>query len=197
MRLNKLLIASVWLVSTMTLTPRIAIADQVYATDQGHTEVLFSWNHAGVSTQNAEFTSAKGTLNLADNIEKSSVSVNIDTNSLSSGFAMLDDHLKSADFLEVATYPEIVFQSTSIKQTGEKLYDVTGNLSIHGVTQSVTLKAEITHQGEHPVAKFIDYYKGKWIAIKATAEIDHQAFKVGPFSTGPISVVINTEMKAQ
>ena len=55
----------------------------------------------------------------------------------------------------------------------------------------------MTHRGEHPVAKFIDYYKGSWIAFHATTEIDHMAFKVGSFSTGPIAVEINTEMKAQ
>ena len=72
-----------------------------------------------------------------------------------------------------------------------------GDLTIHGVTQPVVLKATMTHRGAHPVAKFIDYYKGSWIAFKATTEIDHTAFKVGSFSTGPIAVEINTEMKAK
>ena len=185
------------ILASLMLLPTTGMAATTYATDQGHTEVLFGWNHAGVSRQNAEFTKAQGTLKLEDDIEKSSVSVVIDVASLASGYAALDRHLKSPDFLDAATYPEITFESTSIKQTGDKTFDVSGNLSIHGITQPVVLKATMTHQGKHPVAKFIDYYKGDWIAFQATTDIDHMAFKVGNFSTGPISVTINTELKAK
>ena len=172
-------------------------AQQVYVTDQGHTEVLFNWSHAGVSTQHAEFTIAKGTLNLAEKIEDSTVSVVIDANSLSSGYGPLDDHIKSKDFLEVATYPEITFKSTGIKRTGDKTFDVMGDLTIHGVTNPVTLATVMTHRGKHPVAAVIDYYKGDWIAFEAKTQIDHMAFEVGSFSTGPITITIHTELKAK
>lgn len=197
MQLNNLLPALSLAIVSLIAVPGSAAAAQVYVTDQGHTEVLFGWNHSGVSRQHAEFTVTKGTLNLADDIEKSSIEVNIDASSVSTGFAALDKHLKSKDFLEVETYPEIIFKSTSIKKTGEKTFDVTGNLTMHGVTKPVVLKAEMTHRGKHPVAAFIDYYKGDWIAFRATTEIDHMAFKVGSFSTGPIAIEINTEMKAR
>lgn len=173
------------------------MADTTYVTDQGHTEVMFGWSHAGVSQQNGEFTKAVGTLNLADSIEASSISVEIDAASVSSGVEALDKHLKSADFLEVEKYPTMTFQSTEVKSTGDNTMDVTGDLTIHGVTQSVKLEAELTHQGEHPLGKNIDYYKGQWIAFRATTEIDHTAFGVGPFSTGPIAITINSELKAK
>ena len=197
MYIKKLISVVICTFAAIVLLPSSALAGQTYGTDQGHTEVLFGWNHSGVSTQHAEFTVAKGTLDLEDDIEKSSVQVVIETNSISTGYEPLDKHLKSKDFLEVSTYPEITFTSTAIKKTGPKSFDVTGNLTMHGVTQPITLKAEMTHRGKHPVAKFIDYYKGDWIAFRATTEIDHMAFKVGSFSTGPISVEINTEMKAK
>ena len=174
-----------------------AYANKTYVTDQGYTEVLFSWSHAGVSKQHAEFTVAKGTLNLAEKMEDSTVSVVIETDSLSLGFGPLDDHLKSKDYLEVQKYPQITFTSTSIKRTGDKTFDVTGDLTIHGVTNEVVLAAVLTHQGKHPVAKFIDYYKGDWVAFEAKTQIDHLAYQVGSFSTGPISIVINTELKAK
>ena len=180
----------------IALPPAPAFAAETYFTDQGHTEVRFGWNHAGVSLQSGEFTKANGKLVLdPDNPEKSTISVTIDAASVSTGFVPLDDHLKSADFLEVKTYPEITFVSTSVKKTGDKTADVTGDLTIHGVTKPVTLKTTLTHRGDHPVAAAIDYYKGKWVAFTATTEIDHQAFKVGGFSTGPISITIVTEMK--
>lgn len=190
-------IKKLFLLAALSGIASTAFADQTFKTDQGHTEIRFGWNHAGVTRQHAEFTTANGTLNLADDIEKSSVSVVIDANSLSSGFAPLDDDLKSKNFLNVATYPEITFQSTAIKQTGEKSFDVTGDLTIHGVTKPVTLKAEMTHRGEHPVAQFFDYYKGDWIAFRATTAIDNMDYSVGSFPTGPIEIEINTELQAK
>ena len=197
MNIKKIITAFTWSMAILVVLPGIAFAGQTYATNQGHTEVLFGWSHSGVSRQHAEFTVATGTVDLEDDIEKSSINVVIDTNSVSTGFEALDTHLKSKDFLEVTTYPEITFQSTSISKTGDKSFDVTGDLTIHGVTKSVTLKTEMTHQGQHPLGQYFDSYKGAWIAFKATTEIDHQAFKVGSFSTGPIAVEINTELKAR
>jgi polyisoprenoid-binding protein YceI len=197
MQFKKLLSILTSVLVTMVAISGFALSDQTFKTDQGHTEVLFGWSHSGVSMQHAEFTVATGTLNLADDIENSSINVAIDANSLSSGFNALDRDLKSANFLDVANHPEITFQSTSVKKTGENTLDVTGDLTIHGVTNPATLNVEITHQGTHPVAAFFDYFKGDWIAFRATTDIDHMAFGVGSFSTGPISVEINTEMKAQ
>lgn len=169
---------------------------EIYYTDQGHTEVRLGWSHAGVSMQTAEFTKVNGTLNLdPDSVEKSAVDVTIDASSISTGFGPLDDHLKSKDFLEVATYPQITFKSTEVKKTGDDTADVTGDLTIHGVTKPVTLKTKLTHRGEHPLGAALEYYKGNWVAFSATTEIDHQAFSVGGFSTGPISISIVTEMK--
>ncbi|MEM8650192.1 MAG: YceI family protein [Pseudomonadota bacterium] len=175
-----------------------ALAADTYAMDPGHTEVRFGWSHAGVSQQHAEFDKIVGTLKLDEaNVENSSIEVKIDVSSLSSGFEALDTHLKSSDYLNVEKHPDISFKSTSIKKTGDKTADVTGDVTIHGVTLPVTLKAELTHLGEHPVGQFLDYYKGDWVAFKATTEIDHMAFKVGNFSTGPIAIEINTELKKQ
>ncbi|MCL6283362.1 YceI family protein [Ruegeria sp. 2012CJ41-6] len=171
---------------------------KTYKTDQGHTEVRFSWSHAGVSVQAAEFTVADGTLDLDPEMpEAASLNVTIAANSLASGFGPLDDHLKSADFLEVETFPEITFVSTSVEKTGENTANVTGDLTIHGTTQSVTLETTLTHIGEHPLGGAIDYYKGDWAAFTATTVLeDHMAFGVGGFSTGPITINIVTELKA-
>lgn len=173
-----------------------AFAAQTFETDQGHTEVRMSWSHAGVSVQTGEFTTANGTLTLdADAIANSSVSVTIDAASVASGFKPLDDHLKSPDFLNVEKFPTITFESTEVKQTGDTTADVTGNLTIHGVTKPVTLATTLTHRGPHPLGQVIDYYKGEWVAFSASTQIDHMEFGVGAFSTGPITIEISTEMR--
>ena len=177
--------------------PIAVSADTTFVTDQGHTEVMFGWSHAGVTQQHGEFTKATGTLTLADSMEDSSISVEIDAASVSSGFEALDKHLKSADFLDVEKYPTLTFQSTEVKSTGDTTMDVTGDLTLHGVTKPVTLQATMTLKGEHPLGKNFEYYQGEWVGMRATTEIDHQAFGVGAFSTGPIKITINSELKAE
>jgi len=197
MHVNKRLWAPAAAAMFASLLTNNLLAEVTYVSDQGHTEVFFSWLHAGISTQNGEFTSAVATLDLADDMEQSALNVVIETVSLSSGFEELDKVLKSEDFFDIETYPEMTFNSSSIKKTGDNTLDVTGDLTIHGVTKEVTLAAEMTHKGPHPLGGAMDYYKGDWIAFTATTEIDHQEFEVGAFSTGPITITINTQMKAE
>ena len=188
-----LVTATVALAAALLAGP--AGAKETYYFDPGHTEIFFGWSHAGVSMQHGEFTRAKGKLVLdPENVENSSIVVSIDTSSVSTGVPALDKHLKAADYLNVEKYPEITFKSTAVKRTGEKTAEVTGDLTIHGVTKPVTLQVELTHRGPHPVAKFIDYYRGDWVAFAARTEIDHLAFNVGSISTGMIFIEINTEM---
>ncbi|MEM7214060.1 MAG: YceI family protein [Pseudomonadota bacterium] len=199
MNLKQTLLTGLLLTAPFALTSPIteAAAAETYYTDQGHTEIFFSWNHAGVSIQTGEFTKAEGVLKLdPDNVENSKIDVVIDASSVSTGFVPLDDHLKSSDFLEVSKFPVITFKSTSVKRTGDDTADVTGDLTIHGVTKPATLKTKLTHRGAHPVASILDYYRGEWVAFSATTEIaDHQEFGVGGFSTGPLTITISTEMK--
>ena len=189
------------LITALHLAPSDTFASETFVSDQGHTEVLFGWSHAGVSTQNGEFTSAEAVLSLdSEDVSKSSVEVTIAANSLSTGFGALDDHLKTADFFDAETYPEITFKSTSIEQTGDNTGKVSGDLTMHGTTKPITLDVTLTHQGEHPVAEFIDYYKGDWVAFSATTTINHLEFGVGAFPAGPtdeITITVNTEMRKQ
>ena len=181
---------------TASLLAGPAQAAETYYTDQGHTEVIFGWNHAGVSLQHGEFTVSEGVLTIdPEDVESAKLEVTIQAASVATGVEALDKHLKSSDFLNVEAHPEITFVSTAVKRTGDMTAEVTGDLTLHGVTKPATLEVTLIHRGAHPVAQFIDYYKGNWLGFQATTEIDHQAFGVGSFSTGPISIEINTEMK--
>jgi len=180
------------------LAASTALATTTYKTDQGHTEVKFGWSHAGVSHQTGEFTEAEGILELdPENIEASKLDVVIKTSSVATGFKPLDDHLSSSDFFEIETYPEITFVSTSVERTGDSTANVNGDLTIHGVTKPVTLETTMTHIGPHPLGGVLEYYSGEWIAFTASTTIDHMEFGVGGFSTGPITIDVTTEMKAE
>lgn len=172
-----------------------AQATETYVTDQGHSEIRFSWDR-GISVQTAEFTEFEGILTLdPENIEQSSLDVVVEVNSLATGFKPLDDALLGASFFSGDQNPHISFKSARIEKTGANTADVIGDLTILGITKPVTLKAKLTHRGPHPYAAYVDIYSGNWVAFSATTTIDHLAFNVGSYSAGPISVTIVTEMK--
>lgn len=181
---------------TMLALPAAA-ETRTYKTDAGHTEVRFGWNHAGVSRQHGEFDRADGTLSIdLEDPASASLEVTIDAASVSTGFGPLDDHIKNADFLKVDEHPEIQFVSSSVTLTGDSTADVAGDVTLRGVTVPATLKVELIHNGEHPVAKFIDYYKGEWLGFHASAEIDTAPFGFA-LPVGVLAFDISTEMKAE
>jgi polyisoprenoid-binding protein YceI len=97
------------------------------------------------------FGSFKGQVSLVDGaVEKSPVSVEIETASLTSDSDMLTGHLKGADFFDVQKFPKASFTSTAIKAGGDggASHTVTGNLELHGVTKSITFPATIKVSGE-------------------------------------------------
>jgi len=96
-------------------------------------------------SHNGSFGKFSGTINFAGQPEKSSVAITIDMNSVSANDPKLTEHLKTADFFDVAKYPQATFESTEIKPGGDKgaTHTVTGNLQMHGVTKSITFPATI------------------------------------------------------
>ena len=178
-----------------------AQAAQSYVLDGGHTDIRFGWNHAGVSDQSGRFDGFEGTLTIDPaNISGAQLDVTIQADSVNTGVSKLDDHLESADFFNASAHPKITFKSTSVKQSGRESAQVTGDLTINGVTKPVTLSVDLVHQGKHPLGQFIDYYKGEWLGFKATGSILRSDFGVGkyaPLTSDRITIEINTEMKAK
>jgi polyisoprenoid-binding protein YceI len=110
--------------------------------DTSHSAVHFTVRHLVVSKVRGVFGKFSGTIDLdTDNIENSSVAVQIDAASIDTREPKRDDHLRSADFFEVEKFPTLDFKSTSVKKQGDDLA-VTGDLTIHGVTKSVVLEVE-------------------------------------------------------
>jgi len=107
--------------------------------DKQHAEVNFVIRHGGVSNVHGAFGNITGTVVLDEkDITKSSVTATIDTTTVDTGVAPRDTHVKTDAFLDVAKYPTMTFTSTSITKSGDKL-KMTGDLTLHGVTKSVTL----------------------------------------------------------
>jgi len=111
--------------------------------DPAHTGLRFSARHAMVATVRGGFKAFSGSLHFdADDVSKSTAEVTIDAASVDSGVDGRDEHLRSADFLDVEKYPTITFVTTEVKQLDDDTYSLTGDLTIREVTKPVTLTVE-------------------------------------------------------
>ncbi|MET4677187.1 MULTISPECIES: YceI family protein [unclassified Luteibacter] len=173
-------------------TAGTAVAAPVtYKLDPTHTMVLFSWNHFGFSNPTANLGQVDGTLVYDEAAPtKSTVEVTLPLSGLDTFVPKLDEHLKSADFLDAAKYPNITFKSTKVVSAGKDKLKVTGDLTAHGVTKPVTLDVTLNKVGPHPMMKV------QSVGFDATATIKRSDFGVGayvPNVSDEIKIRITTE----
>jgi polyisoprenoid-binding protein YceI len=138
--------------------------------DPAHSSVTFSAKHMMVTTVRGSMTIRDLDLDFdPDDLTGSSVRVVLDAASIDTNQQMRDDHLRSADFLDVATHPEITFQTTEIVSKGGDDYEIRGDLSIRGTTRPVTLKAEYA-------GTVTNMQGGKSAGFSATTKINREDF---------------------
>ena len=122
-----------------------------YAVDVDHTRIGVRARHAMVTTVRGAFTDFSGEAHLEPtDPPASSVSIRIRTASIDTGQADRDVHLRSADFLDVETHPEIIFVSTAVEQVDDDVFRVTGNLTIRDVTRPVSVDFTLTGSAKDP-----------------------------------------------
>lgn len=110
--------------------------------DPMHSEADFAIKHMAISTVHGSFRGISGTVTFdPSNMEKSGVEATIDVSSVNTGVAPRDADLKSPKFFDTAKFPTMTFKSTSVRKAGDH-YDVTGDLTLHGVTKPVVLALE-------------------------------------------------------
>ena len=118
--------------------------------DASHSGINFIARHMVITKVRGGFSGFKGVLSFdGGDVTKSSVSVTIDASTVDTKEPKRDGHLKSPDFLDTEKFPEITFKSTKVSKEGSSL-KVEGDLTIHGVTKSVTIDAENEGQGKDP-----------------------------------------------
>ena len=117
-----------------------ATSVETYVIDPVHSSVGFSIRHF-VSKVSGRFTQFEGIIvvDRAD-LERSTINATIATASIHTADEKRDEHLRSADFFDAAQFPTATFRSTSWKKTGTDTFDVTGDLTLHGVTKPIVLK---------------------------------------------------------
>ena len=111
--------------------------------DPDHSNVGFKVRHLMVSNVKGSFEKLAGVVDINDaDITKSKVSVTIDTASINTNVKKRDEHLRSADFFDVATFPTMTFVSKKVAKAGNDKLKVTGDLTLHGITREVVLDVE-------------------------------------------------------
>nr|WP_087573501.1 YceI family protein [Sphingomonas sp. CDS-1] len=153
------------LVAALVAVPTIGLAQNsagvatsvqagTYGVEAAHTRVLFAVSHLGFSTWYGEFTGASGTLILDPaKIGSSQVDIRVPAASLSTSNATLDGELKGDKWLDVAKFDTVRFRSTRVTKTGESTADIAGDLTLHGVTKPIVLKAKFNAAGPNPMSK--------------------------------------------
>lgn len=154
--------------------------------DPAHSVVEFKVKHMMISNVKGQFTGISGVLKLDEtDVTNSSVEAAIDASTIHTRDAQRDGHLKSADFFHVEQYPSLHFRSTAVKHAGDGELDVTGKLTIHGVTHEVVFHVE----GPTPAAK--DPWGNIRMGLSATTKIHRKDYGLTwntPLETGGILV---------
>jgi polyisoprenoid-binding protein YceI len=138
--------------------------------DTVHSGINFSVRHMVVSKVRGRFAKFSGELAIDDaDLTRSSVDVAIDAASIDTGNAQRDGHLRSADFFDVETFPELRFRSTRIDKRGDDRYAVVGQLTIRDVTREVSLDVEYGGRARDP-------WGNERLGFVATAKVDRKDF---------------------
>jgi polyisoprenoid-binding protein YceI len=119
-----------------------------YTIDTAHTNVGFVARHLVATKVRGSFTEFEGTIVIGDTPEASSVSATVKAASILTNQEQRDEHLRSSDFLESATYPELTLVSKRVTPSGDGHFDLVADLTIHGITKEVVFDLEFL--GEAP-----------------------------------------------
>jgi polyisoprenoid-binding protein YceI len=128
--------------------PSAAQADN-YQIDPLHSAVTFKISHLGLSWVHGRFNEFSGSFTIDADAAKTSFTLNIKPESVDTGNAKRDEHLRSPDFFNVKQFPALGFKSTAVKAVKDG-YEVTGDLTLHGVTKSITFTLLGGRKAEFP-----------------------------------------------
>ena len=136
---------------TTVSAPALTALTGTYALDATHTRIGFVARHAMVTKVRGAFNESEGTASLDfDDVSRSTASVTITAASIDTRQAQRDAHLRSNDFLSMDEYPTITFTSTKVEQTGPTTVDLTGDLTIKGTTNPITIPFEFQGAATDP-----------------------------------------------
>jgi polyisoprenoid-binding protein YceI len=114
-----------------------------WTVDPTHSHVEFSVKHLGIATVRGAFREFEGTLVIGEDAASATAAGTIKVASVDTNEPQRDEHLRSPDFFDAATHPELTFVSTAIRPVDDEVFEIDAQLTMHGVTNPVTLTAEV------------------------------------------------------
>ena len=129
--------------NTTATSPSQVTKPTLWKIDPAHSAAQFSVRHLMISNVRGEFTKITGSATFdSSDLSKAGVEMTIEAASINTREPQRDEHLRSADFLDVANYPTLTFRSTRVQPIGQETFKLTGDLTIRGVTKQVTFEME-------------------------------------------------------
>ncbi|MFQ6548770.1 YceI family protein [Aestuariibius sp. 2305UL40-4] len=186
------------LAATVLAAP-LAAEPVPYTFDASHSQVIFSYNHLGFSTTYGMFSGFEGEIMFdEENPENSSVSVSMPVTMMFTGWEQRDQHFMSEDFFNASAQADagndmVSFESTSIQVTGENTANITGNLTMNGITNEVVLETTLNQSQPFP---FGPNEGVPTLGFDATTTLSREAFGVGAFAPAvgdEVEVMISLE----
>lgn len=129
--------------STTTIDSKTIAPAGTWKVDPAHTRFGFAVKHMGVATVRGHFEEFDGALAIGEDLESAKIAGSVKAASVTTGVEARDDHLRSADFFDAETFPELSFESKRIEAIDEETYRIVGELTIHGVSREIELEAEV------------------------------------------------------
>lgn len=191
------------LLMAVALTAPLATASyaapQPYILNESHSQVLFTYDHAGFSTTFGMYSGFGGDIMFdMEDPANSSVNVTFPAETMITGWDARSGHfLQSGDFFKLDEFPDVTFTSTSIEVTGDETALITGDLSLNGVTKSVVLDAVLNQQTEE--YPFPPFQGRAAIGVDASVTLVRSEYNLGmfaPFVSDEIPLTISIEAVA-
>jgi len=179
--------------ASVIATPAFADTYMIDDSSKGsHASINFSVKHLGFSWLTGRFDNFSGEFTYDPaKPEESSVNVSIDTNSVNTNHAERDKHIRSGDFLNVAKFPKATFVSKKIvvDSANKNAFDIVGDLTLNGVTKTITIDAEKIGQGDDPWGGYRAGFEGE-------AEITMKDFNI-KMDLGPASQTVKLKLQVE
>lgn len=182
---NTLLLLTIVFVLT-----KISLAADVYEFDPVHSFVQFRIKHLAISNVSGNFTNFNGILKIdPENPTKNSIEAYVTVQSINTNTPKRDIHLRSPDFFNAKYFPKVVFKSRAWKKIDSDTFEVTGDLTLHGVTRPLTVELLQTGAGEDP-------WGGYRIGFETSFMINRKDYKMGKMHDsvgGQVNVTVSIE----
>ncbi|KNX42190.1 hypothetical protein ROTO_12300 [Roseovarius tolerans] len=167
-------------------------APEAYTLDPSHSQVVFSYNHLGFSTTYGMFSGFEGEIMFdAEDPAASSVNVSMPVMSMFTGWEKREEHFMSDDFFGASEGDMVTFTSTGIEVTGDNTANITGDLTMNGVTKSVVLDTTLNQKADaHPMNN------KPWLGFDASTTLLRSDFgvdKFAPYVSDEVEVKISIE----